>query len=263
MSTAAVLDRNKTELTHQVTAAAGRWLDEHGFKPVETEVQVAGGWVADLASVIVPTETELQELKLIRRKPRWKENNSEQREAWHKEAQELNCMLTCLVEVKTSCSDYRGDKKWTAVPPTNLAYVAIPYDLAIRADELPIGWGVLEYKENRLSLTRIPDFRKVTAEQQLSVVHEIAIRRDHFTRHERTREFKRQLTANRNESISRTRMTTAIRAVAAVVRGETQFYAGKQPHASIEEALQWHGIKYLSTYDREKLKELWRAAVQP
>jgi hypothetical protein len=33
-------DRNKTQLTKDVTAAAALWLQEHGFKPIETEVHV-------------------------------------------------------------------------------------------------------------------------------------------------------------------------------------------------------------------------------
>jgi hypothetical protein len=31
-------DANKTALTHDVTAAAVCWLEERGFRPVETEV---------------------------------------------------------------------------------------------------------------------------------------------------------------------------------------------------------------------------------
>jgi len=66
-----LFDRNKTDLTHAVTQAAMTWLDERGFKPVETEVEIARGWVADLASAIFPTPTELINLKLIPHRPDW------------------------------------------------------------------------------------------------------------------------------------------------------------------------------------------------
>jgi hypothetical protein len=63
-------DRNKSPITHEVTDAVAVWLDAHGFKPVETEVPMVAGWVADLAAVICPTQTELIALQLIKRPPR-------------------------------------------------------------------------------------------------------------------------------------------------------------------------------------------------
>jgi hypothetical protein len=67
-------DRNKTELTQNVTRIASLWLNRKGFKPVETEVCVEWrhkkAWIADVAGVIAPTQTELIDLKLIRRPPR-------------------------------------------------------------------------------------------------------------------------------------------------------------------------------------------------
>jgi hypothetical protein len=38
-------DLNKSPLTKQVTKASLAWLTEKGFKPVQTEVQVASRWV--------------------------------------------------------------------------------------------------------------------------------------------------------------------------------------------------------------------------
>ena len=58
------LDLNKTPLTHRITALAAAFLDAHGFKPVETEVPVASGWVADVASFVYPTMTEAKKLRL-------------------------------------------------------------------------------------------------------------------------------------------------------------------------------------------------------
>lgn len=249
-------DRNKTEITKLVTAAAYRYLDERGFKPVETEVPIAMGWVADLAGVISPTQTELQELKLLPRKPSWKADRAD-REAWYALANKTQELMTALVEVKTSCSDFRGDKKWITEPPTNLAYLAIPNDLAIRADEVPDGWGVLEYSaaSDFVRITRPPIIRQVTVELQLDVVHEIAVRRDHHTRYESERRFRREIVANRNEDVSRTRMGAALRAVMAVVNKHSM--SGRIPHASMEDALQYHGIKHVNGSDMELLQNLW------
>jgi len=55
-----VTDQNKTELTRKVTAGAATWLTNLGAKPVETEVHVRQGWIADLAAVWCPTRTEAQ-----------------------------------------------------------------------------------------------------------------------------------------------------------------------------------------------------------
>jgi hypothetical protein len=256
-------DRNKTELTKLVTAAAFRYLDERGFKPVETEVPVCDGWVADLAGVISPTQTELQELKLLPPKPGWKKPQAD-REAWCALANKTQALMTALVEVKTSCSDFRGDKKWTSGLPTNLAYLAIPNDLAIGAEEIPGGWGVLQYSVSSdcLRITRPPSIRQVSTALQLDVLHEIAVRRDHHTRYERERSFRKEAIVHRNEDVSRTRMSTAIRAVAAVINGHSM--GGIAKHGSIKEALEYHGIKHVFHCDMELLEKLWTApAEQP
>jgi hypothetical protein len=66
-----MIDRNKTEITHNITRLAALWLDNHGFKPVETEVGVDQGWIADIAGVGCLTQTEYIGLKLLKRPPRW------------------------------------------------------------------------------------------------------------------------------------------------------------------------------------------------
>jgi hypothetical protein len=213
-------DRNKTELTRAVTAAAVRYLDERGFKPIETEVPICDSWVADVAGVISPTMTELVELKLLRRKPGYRNHGYDE---WWKEAKKTQRLMTMLVEVKTSRADFRGDRKWTMPLPTNLAYVAIPKDLAIGMDEMPANWGVLEYSEKAdcMRCLRPPAVAEVTIEQQLSVVVDIAVRRDHDTRYERIRKFRKEIISSQNESISRTRVMTAMRAMLSIIRGKT------------------------------------------
>lgn len=253
-------DRNKSDMTKLVTAAAYRYLDERGFKPVETEVPICDGWIADLAGVINPTQTELQELKILTPKPRWKHPAHAQ---WCEDAKNAQKLMTCLVEVKTSMSDFRGDKKWTWLSkefPVNLAYLAIPSALRVDRHQFPLNWGVLEYSESRdlVKCIQIPEVWEAPTEQQLSVVLNVAIRRDHHTRYERERGFRREMVANRNEDVSRTRVATAIRAVMAVVNGHSM--SGRIPHASVQEALQYHGIKHVSGWDMEQLEKLWSKA---
>lgn len=107
---AAICDRNKSELTHKLTAAAAFWLDEAGFKPVETEVPVCPGWVADLSGVIRPTKTEATRLKLI--PPRGPYSRPNAWREWCDAFAAIPSLLTAVVEVKTSRSDFIGDHKW-------------------------------------------------------------------------------------------------------------------------------------------------------
>lgn len=99
-------------------------------------------------------------------------------------------------------------------------------------------------------LPRSNDYR-CTAEQQLGVIHEIAVRRDHHTRYERHREFQKAQRAATNESISRTRVIHALCAMLSIVRGR---------YGSIENALSYHGIKHVPMGHMEELRKLWAIA---
>src|SRR5271157_2742903 len=232
-------DQNKTEITKQITAATCFWLDERGVKPVETEVTVAMGWIADIAGVLCPTETELQTLKLIRRKPSWKKSE-EDRQAWQVEASFLNRMMTVIVEVKTSRGDFRGDKKWTMEPPADLCWVAAPAGL-ITETEKPQGWGLLEYSETRNCMIsrQIPTVRTTTMEQQRNLVHAVACRRDNQTRYEHINRLRKEYHEEDKQRTSLTRVQDAMRAALSVARGE---------HGSVEGALEYHRIKLRGVY---------------
>jgi hypothetical protein len=230
-------DRNKTVLTHEVTAAVAQWMDEHGFKPVETEVTVAAGWVADLAGVIMPTATELIALKLMRRAPKWSQR--EQRMAWESECRTLERIMTALIEVKTSRSDFLGDKKWALPPPVTVAYVAVPAGL-IGQDEWPDG---------SIKQLRGSSVFTATLEEQLSVTLSIAVRRDHNTRYARLRELQRAKRIQQAEyRIART--------AGAIARAMLDILNAK--HGTVDLTLDFHNIKCLkSGYVREQLDELW------
>ena len=246
-------DRNKTTLTKAVTQAALVYLDERGCKPIETEVPVSCGWVADLATVLSPTMTDLINLKLVKRRD-W--DTSE-------EARKLQRLMTVLVEVKTSRSDFCGDRKWVAPPPANLCYLAVPDTLTIKPEEFPVGWGVLEYYSTKrgfpyVRCVRVPAVREVTVEQQLNVVLAVALRRDNNTRYEYMNKMRREIRENQNADISRTRVIRAMQAMASIVRGE---------HGSVQNALEYHGIGHphvghLPEYYIKTLETLW-AIVPP
>lgn len=166
-------DLNKSPLTQQVTKAVLAWLTEKGFKPVQTEVKVASKWVADISAVIVPTRTELQDLKLIPRPPQWQEQNA--RQAWYDNAKAMIQTYTSLVEVKTSRADFLKDHKWNSPQPTNLAYLASQKGL-ISTEEWPVGWGILEFNEERVRCLRPAPLSLVSMESQRDTVLNIAMR---------------------------------------------------------------------------------------
>lgn len=169
-----ILDRNKTELTHAVTKATVAWLEDRGCKPLESEVPIQAGWIADLGGVLAPTLTELRKLKFITSRPHWKNSNCE---AWYQHAYSLQRVMTCLVEVKTSRSDFVGDKKWKLPIPTDVAYLAVPHGLVSPA-EWPEDWGILEYIESsdHMRCVRVPALLSAAVEMQRDVILSIAVR---------------------------------------------------------------------------------------
>ena len=242
-------DQNKTEITKQITAATCFWLDERGCKPVETEVFVGFGWVADVASVVCPSNTELQDLKLIRRAPKW--SKRAEREAWESEVKAIACMMTVIVEVKTSRGDFMGDRKWTAPPMADLSWVAAPVGL-ITDSERPQGWGILEYSEARDCMIQRcpPQVRTTTNEQQRNLIHAVACRRDNQTRYEHINRIRRQYAEDNKQRESLTRVKDAMRAALSIAAGE---------YGSVEGALEAHRIKLRSIGELEMLKltRLW------
>lgn len=130
--------------------------------------------------------------------------------------------LTATVEVKTSVSDFRGDRKWTATDwPTNLCFVAMPEGM-IPQEKWPKGWGVILFSKEGTTVRRsIPsEIRTVSHEQQLNVVLSLAVARDHVTRHARLREFQKKIRIADGERKTVGRVCDAISLVTAVMKGE-------------------------------------------
>lgn len=204
--------------------------------------------MADIAAILDPTITELVALKLIKRRPKW--DDEDRYREWWNVAKKLQRFMTVLVEVKTSLEDFRRDKKWSLPLPVSIAYLAMPKDLDIPQEKVPAAWGILEYRtvSNCVRLARSPVLQEVTIEEQRGVIFQIALRRDHHTRYERMREFRRDLAITRNAEVSRTRMIHGMQAMSSIVRGQ---------HGSVEGALEWHGIKHFPDYFLVELRKLW------
>ncbi len=247
-------DRNKTELTHVVTDAAHFYLDARGCKPLEREVSMSKKWVADLAGVLCATETELIALRLLPYKPNWKAS-AERHRIWqekHDAALHLQCRMLCLVEVKTSVSDFMREwnlgGKWRRPIPAHLAYIAMPAGMK-HVSQLPTGWGALEYYESSgaMRCSLVPEYRQVSAEQQCTCLHEIGTRCDHRVRYAAVRQFRKEELVEHNGHKSLMRFRDAMRAMRDIVEGNSD---------SVEEVLRFHRIN-LPDCDIERLRPLW------
>lgn len=233
-------DRNKTEDTHALTQSVAQWLDDHGAKPVETEVPVARKWIADMAGAIHPTQTECIELKLLKRRPsvRMVRTNvgfgpSEEYQEWNKQVRALTKPMTLLVEIKTTRADFRGDRKWTAKPVANLMWVATPAGL-LKDGELPEGWGLLELGPRGLKQVAAPTVHQVTLKEQLDVILAVAVRRDHHTRYARLKSYQQadRLEAGAKKTLHRTQ--ELVKALMDVAEAK---------HDSAETSFKTNGIK--------------------
>lgn len=237
-----MIDRNKTELTHNITNTVHRVLYGYGFKPVETEVPVADRWIADLAGIIIPTTTELINLKLIKRRPsyqygkikdeKYSEDYRVKSQLWEMERISIPDKMSVIVEVKVSRSDFKNDTKWNRESPADLRYLAFPTGL-IRKDEYPEGWGIMQCSKDGSSLVRVihSPLLSTTNEQLLEIAFAIAIRRDHRTRYKLLREARKQICIDDGERKTVARLNTAIQFILAMLNGrgtlaEAQFYFG-------------------------------------
>lgn len=261
------LDKNKSSLTHKITAGVQTYLDERGFKPIETEVPVANEWVADVASVTVPTETELQKMKLVGPCPHhqwsgpngWKQTLpifQQKYAAWKQTVDALPNMITAVVEIKTTKADFQRDDKWTRSSPANLRYIAIPSGMLTRS-EFPVGWWVLEFgvKGKLLRVAQKGNLDIVRVEDQLNVVHAIAIRRDHRTRYEWLRGIRKQFNARQTEQKQHYRVEKIASAMLDVINGGGPLLKHNTPEACFD----FHRIKFssLSQHTREEIRKLW------
>jgi len=226
-----MIDANKTGETRRVTEAAAIWMGSHGFKPVETEVPVSDGWLADIAGCATFTRSEAIQMGLIRRKPAWDRQWQHQIALWENEFASIPQIITAAIEVKTSRSDFTRDRKWFAESPVHLLYIASQPGL-VSQEELPDNIGLLSCGDGVPRCVRKAKLSSVAQRQVLAVVFQIAMRRDHFTAYARWREFERQARSRDNERTNVCRVNNVVNAVLSIVDG----------HCTAEDAMRSHGI---------------------
>jgi hypothetical protein len=220
-----MLDKNKTALTHRITALAAAYLDNAGFKPVETEVTVYDSWIADVASFIYPTRTEVKKLK-ITEKPWGREFEPQYNELHYL----YGFPLTAIVEVKISINDFKRDLDYKFsghIWPAHLCYLAYPKGL-LNPDEIPYGWIGLECSKNGGRLLKLHHTWRLRRYKNKLISHihhpgpgqvtdliaNVAIRRDHRTRYVSLRAFSRSLHAENMERKKQHKLSNMINVIA-------------------------------------------------
>lgn len=194
------LDRNKSALTHVATSTAAAWLDGLGCKPVETEVPLGDGWVADLAAFWCPTFTEAKRSRLLRALPVPDGVASMSREHFTRWCRRYGGRITVAIEVKVSRSDFTADigrkyGRWDV--PARLSPVA--HALVVAAPRGVVGdneidCGLLELSTDCSSVLRWRGPWKLNALHPGEVedfIAAVAVRRDHATRYAALRRWQK------------------------------------------------------------------------
>lgn len=236
-------DRNKIALTHRITAVAAAYLEGLGCRPVETEVPVDSGWIADVASYWYPTNTEAGRFQL------------------HKKLQvRLNITatdairlidysfqpLTVLVEVKVSRSDFLNDSKWSKSPPAHVCLIAYPYEL-IQHSEIPQGWHGLEMSKTGQRLHKVHHWAGWIHPQHLALVADfiaqVGMRRDARTRWRALRDWEKTYRATEADNKQRYSAANFLTQLADWLQGD-----GYQPDRDLAALLPEIGITKLPQY---------------
>lgn len=258
-------DLNKSEITLRITQAAATWLKGLGAKPVEAEVQIAVGWVADLAGVWRPTATEAIKAKFIEPKPRmpdWHNRDDFDYAGWRIgldkwDDQFAKFPIPILIghEVKISQADFRKDRqrkfatKGHRTGPVHMRCLSVLRG-SVKAEEYPAGWWVLEHGPSGrlMKIAQRGRLVKVEKTKQILVLTSIGEKIWNREGNKFWRDINRSHRDGQNKRISLDRVNRVVDAVLAVARGDEN---------SIEKCL----LKYLNqkTVDAlsaEKLKQL-------
>lgn len=154
------IEQNKTALTHRVTAGVIEYLKRRRFRPIIEEMSLSGWGIADVAAMCHPTMTAAVNLGLVKacpKAPHWKNRNEEEWREWNAQVQAIdasyqalpNC-ITCIVEVKTSMSDFRRDRKWQRPAASHMRILAAPDKLlqSILPDPRLDTWWIVSFHDS-------------------------------------------------------------------------------------------------------------------
>lgn len=238
MAETVMLDRNKTALTHRTTALAAAYLDGLGCKPVETEVPVQPGWIADVASYWYPTRTESKKLGIEKLAKELIDNEC-------REVRDLMPFVygtgpfSVLVEVKTSRADFaRDQRKWKS-RPAHLCFVAYPTGVV---DDVPEGWYGIEVTKEAKQVRKLHRTTGQIHAQHPGVLIDfiaaVGIRRDHRTTRRATADWWKAYNAEEGEKKIRYASDNLMRGIYEWLNG-MGFYG----RCSFEEMLSANGIK--------------------
>lgn len=241
------LDQNKTALTHRVTAVAAAYLDGLGCKPVETEVSVQAYGVADVATFWYPSSTGGRRFHLPQRvRALLGIEDMDDRDLVPRLVG--HGPLTVLVEVKTTKADFVREhrRKWGSPAPAHICFLAFPAGM-ITKDEIPAGWYGLETSREGNTLRKV-HWRPGRVHPQhlgltLDFVAEVAIRRDHRTRHTATKAWIRAYRAMDRDRKSRYSAAHLLDGLASWIQGR-----GWKPERPLADLLPELGIKKCPRY---------------
>lgn len=246
------MDRNKTPLTHRITATAIAYLDGRGFKPIETEVPAGNGWIVDIASFVYPTRTEAKKLKLTDKNGVVAEN--QYRELMYR----YDSPLTAIIEVKAAKADYKKDidRKFNgSFYPAHLCYIAYPCGM-IDEKDVPVGWYGLETTKDGRNMHRV---RRAHYTRSLhpqrpgdvtDLIAQIAIRRDNRTRYAAMRALIKAYNVKDRERKETYKTGTVLSTVIDWLQS-----AGRQESKSLHRILRDIGIKE-SWLTEDKISQL-------
>lgn len=247
-------DCNKSALTHRLTAVAAGYLDGMGFKPVETEVPVAQGWVADLASFTYPTRTEVRKLHMDKQLANWVDLE----DADHVLQFVGPGPLTAIVEVKATKADFAKDRKrkfLRPMPPAHFCFLAYPRGI-VEPDDIPYGWYGLETAAQGTKLLKVHRTRTWPHPQHpgqvADLIAQVAIRRDHRTRHKMIRDMQRAYARREGANKRAMKVGGIVKNIAIWLRGEG--YQAEE--ATLSACLErWAGVK-LPAYAQRHIEYL-------
>jgi hypothetical protein len=183
------LDKNKTTLTHKITALATAYLDAIGCKPIETEVPIKNYGVIDIGSFVYPTMTELRKTKIF--KVIFAESNLYDYDMDTIYKERYGFLTTVGVEVKVSVADFQKDygKKYSEAwyeyqPPIHWGYLAVPKLLVEKVDKIHC-WGKIICSDDGEKVLKVhpPSVTPMHPGDIADFVASVAIRREHRTRY--------------------------------------------------------------------------------
>lgn len=249
------LDRNKTALTHRVTAVAAACLAGIGCKPVETEVEVRAGWIADVASYWYPTWTEAKKMHLHKRVRELLQitADNERNLLFHAYG---HGPFTVLVEVKTTRADFTRDtRKWDAETfPAHVCFLAFPAGV-VKPEEIPQGWYAIETSKDGTTVRKIHrPFGRLHPQHPglvLDFVASVGIRRDHRTSYAATRQWLASYRARATEDKRSYSTARLLEGLANWLQ-----HKGDNPERPLAKLLSELGIKKLPHYLKKSLEDL-------